>query len=321
MWVQEIDQLNAAYQASLGSTKLQPVNKTPLDFEDGFVEDLGFSSKAVLFYGSYKLLLEASDIDKIASDYLNLVIHDDTGRLKFPFKFLLDMLTTRLKNYSRPDRVPIISLGEDCLPRTLATRWGMKLPRLLGELTCPFDLSVHPIEGVAEILKSSFSNYLQRSDIRFDQSLNHPINSRYGILWNHETGVRWTEDNFQLLDDLYERRIKNFNKLTREKPSVAFLYVSKSFDISTVHQIARSIGEISNGKATLAVLNSYQDQVFPVGLSQIGDVRIFHKHHPTPHRWYLWWSHEHFTLPEGHIWERSVIDWLQSVCDNISINQ
>jgi len=290
-------------------------NRTPaggdhLDFHDGFTRPETFNGEFVLYYGSYKLLIDAEDVETISRHYRALggVSMSDAAPA---FRFLLDMLTTRLRHLRNDGRAQVISLGEDCLPRTVATRWGLKNPRILGELTCPFDLSVHPTPAVAELIHTGFAAYTDPSDVAFDDTLNHPVNRRLNVLWNHETGRTWAEDDFGRLKSTYARRIDNLLSYLKHPRPVALLYVSKPFEDAWIDRIAAGIAEASAGTAILAIVNGSPVQQLPSGAFTAGGLRVEHLHNPLPEAWYLWWFHEHFTAPWGHAWERRIVDWLE----------
>lgn len=43
----------------------------------------------------------------------------------------------------------IISLGQNCLPRTILTRWNIKPSKAQGELSCPFNLVKHELPRIS----------------------------------------------------------------------------------------------------------------------------------------------------------------------------
>ena len=55
----------------------------------------------------------------------------------------------------------IISLGLNCLPRTLLTRWGLKPSKKLGEPSMPFDLAVFDQLEVTHCIKTEFCDFFK----------------------------------------------------------------------------------------------------------------------------------------------------------------
>ena len=49
-------------------------------------------------------------------------------------------------------KVKIVSLGWDCLPRTIFTWWGIKKTKENGELSYPFDLSMHNLSSTIKCI-------------------------------------------------------------------------------------------------------------------------------------------------------------------------
>lgn len=313
MLEQKFSKLREAHAKSIFSAKDFSEERAGLDFNDGFSLPEFFSSKTALFYASYKIVIDTQNIDQIEESYNEAIQRGESERCGPIIDFLIDMLTFRIENYSLQQKSKIISLGEDCLPRTITTRWGFKPPRVLGELTCPFDLSVHPTKSAAELLENDFADYMLRENVIFDSSKGHPVNTHYGILWNHETGADWTNNSNEKLLALYERRIGNFYKMLKSDSPIVFLYISKSVELETIYRIIRKIGSNSDGKAKLAILTSFPEIEFPEGEFYIDNILVFHKHEPLPYEWYMWWFHEHFTLPLGHAWERRVVNWFQKI--------
>ncbi|MEO0684177.1 MAG: DUF1796 family putative cysteine peptidase, partial [Cyanobacteria bacterium J06649_11] len=112
--------------------------------------------------------------------------------------------------------VKVVSLGEDCLPRVISTRWGLKAIRAHGELSCPFDLSVHSYRTICELIENDFSGYLspQNLETQSNSKVHFGIpfvrNKKDDCIFNHERGAYWSQNNFQAFVKRYEKRIENF---------------------------------------------------------------------------------------------------------------
>ena len=59
----------------------------------------------------------------------------------------------------------IVSLGCNCMPRTVLTRLGIKPRKAQGELSCPFDLVKHNSQRIIYYLETDFKDYLD--DLHF----------------------------------------------------------------------------------------------------------------------------------------------------------
>ena len=61
----------------------------------------------------------------------------------------------------------IISLGCNCIPRTIMTRQKIKPSKAEGELSCPFDLVVHTAKRVSYYIENQFYQYFD--DLFFER--------------------------------------------------------------------------------------------------------------------------------------------------------
>lgn len=80
----------------------------------------------------------------------------------------------------------IISLGTQCLPATLATRWGLKATKAMGEERLPFDLAISPYEAVLELFETEFASYRADSIRTNAHGVQYYTDNEKGILYNHD---------------------------------------------------------------------------------------------------------------------------------------
>jgi hypothetical protein len=119
----------------------------------------------------------------------------------------MDVVCGRRQNLIKYSGVKFISMGEDCFPRTILTRWGLKPFAALGEASHPFDLAVHPLACIPDLLTSGFAGYLDVENLVFLKSHQFVRNRKLGITFNHEIGAQYAEDSYRELRDVYSRRI------------------------------------------------------------------------------------------------------------------
>ncbi|MBE9043858.1 hypothetical protein IQ255_05475 [Pleurocapsales cyanobacterium LEGE 10410] len=140
----------------------------------------------------------------------------------------------------------IISLGYDCLPRTVATLWGLKPRKSAGELTCPFDLALHPYESIVEALNTDFYNYLNPDFLisfqvvkAYDENEKFTCvkNTRYNCLFSHERAEQFRINNFAKLIALYRRRIHNFYRYINSSPVLFLIHSRKNINLDPLIQI------------------------------------------------------------------------------------
>ena len=123
-------------------------------------------------------------------------------------------------NASLPrDKFHIISLGTNCFPRLTLTLWEMKPRKAEGELSMPFDLSVHPLDTIVQVLKTDFSGYFD--DIVYDDEHGYWINPKLHIQFVHDH-----ENDKQVFIERFQRRIKNlFDVMQDDKPCLFVCHV------------------------------------------------------------------------------------------------
>lgn len=294
----------------------QAVGGSHVEFEDGFKRPRNFSSEYVHYYTNYRIIISHADVDDIQARYEDLLVAGLFDKHKHEFLYLVSMLETRLRVLVDPPPFNIVSLGRDCLSRSVPTKWGLKKPRPLGELTMPFDLSVHPLSCMADILEAGFADYLLPDRLQFDSLRNYVVDDSRQILWNHEVGRQWCDNGFTPFIARYQRRIENFYKTIRGgKPTVFVLYNNEPYDdvaLASVRRIATAIGNITVDPIALCCITS-TDQAEHKKAEQhwhtetVGRVPVSCFSIPVPYVWYLWFEHKHFTLPPGVVFETEVI--------------
>lgn len=108
----------------------------------------------------------------------------------------------------------IISLGMDCIPRTILTRGGVKKNREQGALSCPLDLVLTSYESICEMIKEDFQDFTNRDYLKLE-STGTITNTKYNVEFVHESENRrmildFCRKNFQRLVERYDQRVKNF---------------------------------------------------------------------------------------------------------------
>lgn len=174
-----------------------------------YFEDLSEVNNIVnnkqLIMKAHSQLVELEKSNKFYGDYLLEQIQNST------------ILKKKKNHYSH-----LISLGVDCFPRSIATKFGFKKRKLHGELTCPFDLAWHDYSTVCELLNNNFDGYLESTNLYINDTgcITH---RKYNILFNHESdtierlfnNIKNDYDNFK---SIYTARIQNFYNLIHNTP-------------------------------------------------------------------------------------------------------
>ena len=110
-------------------------------------------------------------------------------------------------------RGTLISLGLNCMPWTLANRWGLRSPEEFCSLFTPFAYGVHKFKGVARALQTDFEDYCQPESMATVETKNGHLTAmrRDGsAIWNHNLGPYWLDDGFARLRGALSEKAANF---------------------------------------------------------------------------------------------------------------
>lgn len=148
--------------------------------------------------------------------------------------------------------IKCISLGEGCLPRTLMTRWGLKPNKAMGELTHPFDLSVHPALAIPEILRNRFSDYLSLENLDVCPANKWILNTKYKVSFNHENSAEFIANDFEAFRERYIRRVDAFLRdIASSRSSLFFIHMNfadhKTFE-TCLNQLMEILPVVTRGR-------------------------------------------------------------------------
>ncbi|MBE7703814.1 MAG: hypothetical protein E7Z89_07185 [Cyanobacteria bacterium SIG28] len=124
-------------------------------------------------------------------------------------------------------KIEIVSLGPNCLPRTVLTRGGIKPSKAEGELSCPFDLVAHKLPNIIHYLETDFSDYFE--DFYFDVRKRNFLDFRKKGFWKKKDGTVFNHDKDCKINDKdkliqrFKNRIANFYNITSGNLPVLFI--------------------------------------------------------------------------------------------------
>ena len=121
----------------------------------------------------------------------------------------------------------VISLGVDCFPRAMASKFHFKKSKANGELSCPFDLAWHDYETTCRLLDNDFNGYLDTTRLYINGN-GHITHRDYSIVFNHESddaekAITFAKNDYELFCERYRNRILNFKGLLNTNEHVVFL--------------------------------------------------------------------------------------------------
>ena len=153
----------------------------------------------------------------------------------------------------------IVSLGTNCLPRTILTRGEVKPSKSQGELSCPFDLVKHPIGSIIRCLKTDFEGYTD--DLFFVARKRNILDFRKNGIWQKPDGTKFFHDKDCKIGDIDKlktritNRIGNFRQIIKSETPILFvMYIIE--DGEYVNELYNELLRLcSHKKFKLAVLD------------------------------------------------------------------
>lgn len=121
----------------------------------------------------------------------------------------------------------IVSLGVNCMPRTVLTRLGLKPRKADGELSCPFDLVMHKLDRITYYLHTNFEDYFD--DFYFKINKRNIFDFRKKGCWYKPDGTQFRHDkdcqenDKEKLISRIKARIDNFNNIMQNDRPVLFV--------------------------------------------------------------------------------------------------
>jgi hypothetical protein len=279
------------------------------DHEGWPVRPAIFGGEYVYYFSTIKIALSADDLRDIWSKMMAASPAEQDH-----VKFLREVIDNRIRGFGK--WANIVSLGTDCLPRTVATRWGLKRPRALGEQSHPFDLSITPIGSVTAILETSFADFLD--ELRYDSELGYPVHGKYGIWFNHEAGEAWAENDFSKFRSRYANRIRNFEyALCNGTHTILVIHITSPLDHTLLELTKRAFltaKRLSSNQISMVCVASAGVGAIEPGIEglMICDV-------PKPWPTYEWSKYQHYISPGGLEFERRIIAAIESASINFTV--
>ena len=234
--------------------------------------------------------------------------------LRSLFDRLLTMARVRQENLIAINNVDVLSMGCDCLSRTIPTRWGLKPTARLGERSAPFDLSVTTPEGVERLLSEGFDRLTDPALLTYSDEHCIPLNSEMGTTFNHEVGPDYAADDFARLRTTYEPRIATINRvITSDTPLLMVVHIPDFFSAQPGHldlfqRVFTGVVERRTAPASMVVINTFQpgspDATPPVADITTGSFQWWNVQ--LPWDGYVWHRVDHFVSPAGIAFEHSL---------------
>lgn len=285
--------------------------------KDDLDQASGFSAKlieGIIFQAVTDIAAEVSRKRMVVSrgevEDLVKARQDAVATLNAHFDNMQAMVDIRRANLIKYGHIRFVSLGFDCLPRTLLTRWGFKRSAKLGEKSMPFDLAVHAAHGVEAIIAGDFDFY-QNGPLTFDAKARHAVYPLYGVSLNHEIGDQFYADEWNELRARYKARADNFRAMLADDAPVMFVhhadgeaeYIVRAFDL-----VRRLRGH--RPTACVCIHNPPFRETSPLPLAG-SDIHMIERQYPF--KGYAWHIPRHTFSQRGFKFERDMAERLAEI--------
>ncbi len=220
------------------------------------------------------------------------------------------------KKYS--GQYKIISLGWNCMPRTLTTHCLLKPSKGAGEKSMPFDLAGSPPKAVQHFLETDFSDYFSgvwSYDEKYKWWRNDPSN---GAFYPHDKDCG--PDDLEFLKKRFSARIANFREAVKFDGPILFVMhkVTNIFDRPTGHtredfeSVCREIARIRGNKPyKILIIASDHDET----CTEISGASFVL--HPYPDEKYTWHNYSERFTPAGVKYELGLYNIFRSELEEL----
>ncbi len=204
--------------------------------------------------------------------------------------------------FNRKKRVNIIPLGQNCMPRVILTRYGIKPHKFQGELTYPFDLAVFGIPEITKTLKTDFNEFFDNLEYKNNCWIKTPN----CIEFCHDK--RFKENDKQKLIDLYSKRIENFRNTINDETPVLFVQILGDYE--EIEQQYNELKRIRGDKPFKFIIIDTENIVPEINLEN-----VFIKKIPLPSKDYKlnWWKKEYYNSKDGRLFEKQIAEFCKEV--------
>jgi hypothetical protein len=174
--------------------------------------------------GVNQLATKCAD-EKLDEEELDVIASEISSALNYA-KWVNSVAYANRKLIQENKTRNIISLGRDCLGRTLPSKLGLIFNKKQGRQRLPFDLATHPIEAVLHLLRTDFKDYFEADEYSFD-ARGLPTIKKHNIVFNHEDMTKIQEDNFEYLVQANTKRVEDFLSNVAQGPPLFLFHAAK----------------------------------------------------------------------------------------------
>lgn len=203
-------------------------------------------------------------------------------------------------------KVEIIALGQNCMPRTILTRWGIKPKKIFGELSYPFDFAVFETREITRSIKTDFEEFLFNLNYCKDKKV--WAKEPDCIEFVHETNFK--ENDKEKLVNKYLKRIENF-KTTMKNPN-PIIFVQILGDCSDIENLYNELKNKRKGYPFKLIVVDTQNITKPI----VG-INVLKLPFPSVEYKQNWWKKKYYSSREGKIFEKQICDFVSDVIKSV----
>ena len=193
----------------------------------------------------------------------------------------------------------IIPLGQNCLPRSILTRHGLKKKKIFGELTFPFDFAVFETREITFSIKTDFEEFLYNLNYRQDKKI-----------WVREPDlIEFVHEKYYGLNDKdklvqkYLKRIENFNNAIKNPKPILFIQVLG--DCSDIENLYLTLKNARKQNPFRLIVIDTQNITSPVN-----GIDILKLPFPSEDYKNHWWKKEYYSSFAGKLFEKQIVDFV-----------
>ena len=205
---------------------------------------------------------------------------------------MIRLTTEKIKNKN----YNVVSLGYNCFPRTLLTRYGFKKRKAEGELTLPFDLAAFATKEITASLRYDFNHFFENLEYSGEYWVRQPDL----IQFCHDK--QFTKDDKESLINKYRQRFKNFYKIVNDPSPLIFVQVlGNDEDVDNLYIQLRRLRQ--QKKFVFCVIDPYK-------LTKDTDSRIMILQTTPPEGYYEnWWKPSCYNQKISQEYEAEIINF------------
>ncbi len=198
--------------------------------------------------------------------------------------------------------IKIIALGQNCMPRTILTRWGLKHRKIFGEITYPFDLAVFETREITKEIKTDFKEFFY--DIDFDEKKHIWIKKPDCIEFVHDKKYKKNDKDKLIMK--YNERIDNFRNALKSKTPVLFVQIlGDCDDTENLYNVLNSV--CFNKKFRLAVIDTQNI------VNNTNNIDVLKISFPDEEYKKNWWKEKYYNSPEGICFEKQIVQFCKKL--------